>query len=155
MPNLAVPTSRICILKHLLINMSTWKFHCIWFPKISAYTTNYAKKPAMIMSGWNSGRVCTTSQKLASLPTSSSNSVLYAMDTSNSPTHLASGNMFHNPSGSLCAWTTLASNTLVTNTSSTSLLLFGQRNTILLKIGRAISIVVSLLHGTMTKDVLT
>jgi hypothetical protein len=42
------------------------------------------------------------------------------MDTSNSPTHLASGNTFHNP-GSTCAWKTLASNTLVTNTSSTFL----------------------------------
>ncbi len=90
----------------------------------------------------------------ASLPTSSSNSVLPAM-TLNSPTCLASGNTFHDPSGSTCAWTTLASNTLVKNTSSTSLLPFGQRGTTLSKILRAISIVVSLLLGTTTNDMLT
>jgi hypothetical protein len=40
------------------------------------------------------------------------------MDTLNNPTYLASGNMLHGPSGSTCAWTALASNILVTNTSS-------------------------------------
>jgi hypothetical protein len=44
---------------------------------------------------------------------------------------------------------------MVTNTSSTSLLPFGQKHMKLLKIGRAISIAVSLLHGTTIKDLLT
>jgi hypothetical protein len=83
------------------------------------------------------------------------NSVLHAMGTLNSPTCLASGNMSHNPSGSTCAWMALATNTLVVNTSSTFLLLFGWRRTTLLKIGWATSIVVSLLHGTVTNGTLT
>jgi hypothetical protein len=77
------------------------------------------------------------------------------MDTSNNPTHLASGNTLQDPSVSTCAYTTLASNILATNTSNTSLLPFGQKHTKLLKIGRAVSIVVSLLYGTTTKDMLT
>jgi hypothetical protein len=44
------------------------------------------------------------------LATTSSNSVRHATDTSNNPTCLASGNTLHNPSGSTCAWMTLASN---------------------------------------------
>ncbi len=48
--------------------------------------------------------------EMASLPTNSSHSVWHAMDTLNNPTHLASENTLHNPSGSTCAWTTLASN---------------------------------------------
>jgi hypothetical protein len=70
-------------------------------------------------------KVMYASHKPASLPTNSSNSVWQAMDTRNNPTLLASGNTLHNPSGSTCARTTLASNVLVTNNSSTSLLSFG------------------------------
>ncbi len=104
---------------------------------------------------WKSGRVCMASHKPASLPASSSNSVLHTMDTSNSPTCLASGNESYTPSGSTCGWMTLASNILVTNTLRTSLLHFRQRCTTLSKIGRAISIVVSLLHETTTNNMLT
>jgi hypothetical protein len=71
------------------------------------------KKAIDGMSAWKSERVCTASHKSASLPTSSSNFVLHAMDL-NSPTHLASENTSHNRSGSTCAWTTLAPNRLVT-----------------------------------------
>ncbi len=100
------PTSRICISKHLSIDMSTWKCHCDWFLKISSNITDYAKKPLMVISAWKSEMVCTASHKPASLPKSSSNSILHAMDTLNSPTRLASGNMFHIPTGSTCVWMT-------------------------------------------------
>jgi hypothetical protein len=113
------------------------------------------KKALMVMSTWKSEKECMASHKLASLPTNFSNSDWHAMDTSNNPTHLASGNMLHGPSGSTCVWTTLASNILGTNTSSTFLLPFGQKRTKLLKIGKAICIVVSLSHGTRIKDMST
>ncbi len=118
---------------------------------------DYAKKPWMVMSTWKSERICMASHKPASLPTSSSNPSCtpWAMGTSNIPSRLSSGNTLHDPSGSTCVWTTLASNTLVMNTSSTFLLPFEQRRTTSSKIGRAIFIVVSLSHGTTANDMLT
>ncbi len=154
-PNLAARTSRICILKHLLIDISTWKCHCGWYLTISLNITGYAKRPLMVMSTWKSEQVCRISHKPASLPTNLSNFGWHAMDTLNNPTHLASGNTLHGPSGSTCKRMTLASNILVANTSSTSLLPFRQKYTKLLKIGKAISIVVSLSHGNTIKDMST
>jgi hypothetical protein len=92
------------------------------------------------------------SHKPASLPTNFSNSGWHMLDTLNYPTHLAFGNTLHGPFSSTCAWITLASNIFVMNTSITSLLPFRWRRMKLLKIGKAISIVVSLLHGTTIKN---
>jgi hypothetical protein len=58
----------------------------------------YAKRPLMDMSTWKSEKECMASHKPASLPTNFSNSGWHAMDISNYPTHLASGNVLH----SLC-----------------------------------------------------
>ncbi len=143
------PTSRICISKCRLIDMSICKCHCPFSLMTSSCITASSRKSSMVLSTWRFVAECTAYPKLASLPTSFSRLALLATDTLKSHICLGYGNISHALFGSIFVSMTLASNILVMIISNISLLPYKQKPTALLKIGKATSTVASPSIGIM------